>query len=133
MHQRIHGAIIDCDSVVNVCSDLLQAAKPVVRLLDIERVVCEAFGLGGKSLQEASKAQAIAQPRMLAMFLARKFTSSAYSDIGKHFGNRRHSTVISAEKKVNDWLSEGTTLPQRQGKVAVREIIKALEASLKLG
>ena len=30
--------------------------------------------------------------------------AQAYSEIGRHFGGRNHSTVISAEKKVQSWL-----------------------------
>ena len=43
---------------------------------------------------------------MLAMFLARKYTPAAYKEIGDYFGNRRHSTVISAEKTVEEWLRD---------------------------
>ena len=42
----------------------------------------------------------LAYPRMLAMYLARKHIGAAYSEIGRYFGDRNHSTVISAEKKV---------------------------------
>ncbi|HRV93197.1 MAG TPA: helix-turn-helix domain-containing protein, partial [Anaerolineae bacterium] len=41
--------------------------------------------------------------RMLAMFLARKLTQAAYSEIGDFFGGRNHSTVMFAEKKVRQW------------------------------
>ena len=49
-------------------------------------------------------AWAVSHPRMLAMYLARKHTGAAYSEIGRYFGGRNHSTVISAEKKVLEWL-----------------------------
>ena len=41
---------------------------------------------------------------MLAMFLARKHTQAAFSEIGEFFGGRNHSTVMSAVAKVEDWL-----------------------------
>ena len=40
------------------------------------------------------------------MFLARKHTGAAYSEIGRFFGGRNHSTVISAEKKVLGWIKD---------------------------
>ena len=40
------------------------------------------------------------------MYLARKHTGAAYSEIGRYFGGRNHSTVISAEKKVAGWLRD---------------------------
>ena len=41
---------------------------------------------------------------MMAMYLARKHTGAAYTEIGRYFGGRNHATVISAEKKVQKWL-----------------------------
>ena len=52
----------------------------------------------------------ISQLRMLAMLLARKYTPAAYQEIGQYFGHRRHSTVISAEKTIEQWLSNNAPL-----------------------
>ncbi len=116
----------------NSVYDLVQATQPVVRLGDIERVVCEVFGLSPTSLQSSSKTRTIAQPRMLAMFLARKYTPAAYKEIGDYFGNRRHSTVISAERTVEEWLRENTSLGDERG-LTVRDAIRHVESHLQVG
>ncbi len=113
--------------------DLIRASQPVIRLSDIERVVCENFRLEPKSLQTKGKAKFVSGPRMLAMFLARKHTRAAYSEIGEYFGNRQHSTVISAQKKVAQWLESNGAVPQGTGSVTVREVLRRLEASLQVG
>jgi len=41
------------------------------------------------------------------MWLARKFTRAAFAEIGEYFGRRSHSTVISAQNKVEHWLVDG--------------------------
>lgn len=120
------------DQCWNAVYDLVQATQPVVRLGDIERVVCEVFGLAPTSLQSASKTRTIAQPRMLAMFLARKYTPAAYKEIGDYFGNRRHSTVISAEKTVEEWLRENTAMGDARG-LTVRDAIRHVETHLQVG
>lgn len=116
----------------NAVYDLVQATQPVVRLGDIERVVCEVFGLAPTSLQSSSKTRTIAQPRMLAMFLARKYTPAAYKEIGDYFGNRRHSTVISAERTVEEWLRDNTSLGDERG-LTVRDAIRHVESHLQVG
>jgi len=116
----------------NSVYDLVQATQPVVRLCDIERVVCEVFGLAPTSLQSSSKTRTIAQPRMLAMFLARKYTPAAYKEIGDYFGNRRHSTVISAERTVEEWLRDNTSLGDERG-LTVRDAIRHVESHLQVG
>jgi chromosomal replication initiator protein len=121
------------DEALGASLDLIRASQPVIRLSDIERVVCENFRLEPKSLQTKGKTKFVSGPRMLAMFLARKHTRAAYSEIGEYFGNRQHSTVISAQKKVAHWLESNGAVPQGTGNVAVREVLRRLEASLQVG
>ena len=121
------------DQCWNSIYDLIQGTQPIVRLGDIERVVCEVFGLEPNSLQSDRKTRSVSQPRMLAMFLARKYTPAAYQEIGDFFGNRRHSTVISAEKTVGSWLEDNAKLQLARGSLAIREAMRHVEANLHVG
>jgi chromosomal replication initiator protein len=67
---------------------------------------------------------------MLAMFLARRHTAAAYSDIGRHFGGRNHSTAVAAEKKVRQWLEADGELTLGGPPVRVRELIERVEREL---
>jgi chromosomal replication initiator protein len=66
------------------------------------------------------------------MFLARKYTPAAYKEIGDYFGKRRHSTVISAEKTVTDWIKENAKLDSSRN-LNVRDILRQVEAQLRVG
>jgi chromosomal replication initiator protein len=68
---------------------------------------------------------------MLAMWLSRKYTRSAFADIGEYFGNRTHSTVISAQKKVDQWVADKSNLAMPQGDVDIQEVIRRLEQRLR--
>ena len=131
--QRVLGRPLGRDEAIRCSLDLIRACQPVVRMNDIEKVVCEAFGLEEKMLRAKSKCQSISQPRMLAMFLARKYTRTALSEIGEYFGNRQHSTVISAQKKVEQWIESDGLIGCGRGQIGVREILKNLEATLQVG
>jgi chromosomal replication initiator protein len=131
--QRLQGTLLQADDALRCTLDLVRASQPIVRLNDIERAVCGAFGLEQEMLRAKSKCQSISQPRMLAMFLARKYTRTALSEIGEYFGKRQHSTVISAQKKVEQWLSTDDAIPLGRSKVHVREILRNLEAVLQVG
>ena len=48
---------------------------------------------------------------MLVMFLARKWTRAALSEISRTLGRKSHSTVVSAQHKVTEWLADGKTVP----------------------
>ena len=87
--------------------DLIDHQGRAVKLADIEKAVCDVFGLDAQSLQSGGKAKTVSHPRMLAMWLARKHTRAALSEIGSYFGRRSHSTVISAQKKIESWMASG--------------------------
>ncbi len=91
-------------------ADLIAHSGRAVRLHDIEKAVCEVFGLEPASLQSDVKGKRVSHPRMLAMWLARKHTRAALSEIGHFFGRRSHSTVVSAQKRVDGWMTSGLPL-----------------------
>ncbi len=104
-----------------------------VKLADIEKAVCEVFGLTPATLQSAGKAKAVSHPRMLAMFLARKHTRAPLSVIGAYFGRRSHTTVISAQKKVKSWMAGGSAVRLSDRAVSLEETIRRVEERLRAG
>jgi chromosomal replication initiator protein len=70
---------------------------------------------------------------MLAMWLARKYTRSALTEIGHYFGHRSHSTVISAQRRVNQWLSSGAPVALADRTWEIDEAIRHIERRLEAG
>ena len=101
---------VDRTLAEHALADLVRHATPMIGLSQIETAVCQAFDLDPATLRSDSRVKSVAQPRMLAMWLARKHTRSALSEIGDHFGRRTHSTVISAQRKVDYWVNDGQQL-----------------------
>jgi len=116
-----------------VLSDLFRNARKVVKISDVERAICDEFGIDARSLQSPGRSRAVSQPRMLAMWLARKHTRAAYAEIGEYFGNRSHSTVISARKKVEGWMKAGSTVDMSDGPCNAAEALRRLESRLRTG
>ncbi len=128
----VGGGVLTWEKAWEAVFDLVQATQPVVRIVDIDRVVCSVFGLEPQSLKSSSKMRSVSQPRMLAMFLARKYTPAAYKEIGEYFGKRRHSTVISAEKTVESWLNENAGVAVARG-MSIQDAIRHVESQLQVG
>ncbi len=116
-----------------VLADLVNSASREVELPEIERAVCKVFGLSRQSLQSNCKSRAVSHPRMLAMWLARKYTRAALSEIGDYFGKRSHSTVISAEKKVGDWMDHGKSMNCGSKSRQIRDAVQEIEQALQIG
>jgi chromosomal replication initiator protein len=72
-------------------------AKAVIK--HTTAAVARQMQLTAGQLKGKSRQQAIADARGLAMFIARRLTQASYAEIGRHFGNRDHSTVLHACQK----------------------------------
>jgi chromosomal replication initiator protein len=114
-------------------ADMVRSSGRVVRLWDIEKAVCDVFGLEPSALQTDNKAKRISHPRMLAMWLARKHTRAALSEIGQFFGRRSHSTVVSAQKQGDNWMASGQPLDLAQRTWKVDDAIRQVEQRLAAG
>jgi len=119
--------------VEEALADLVRSSARSVRLADIERAVCQAFGIESGSLQSSRRARTTSHPRMLAMFLARKHTTAALTEIGAHFGRRSHSTVIAAQKAVGEWVAKRSPIVLADAAWDVEEAIRRVEDVLRAG
>ncbi len=127
------GKSVDLELAESALADLIQAAARPVRLPEIVSAVCDVFGVESDQLQSSSKAASVVLPRMLVMFLARKYTRAALSEIGQSVGRRSHSTVVSAQNKVNGWLANGRRVPLGHGECSLEEALRRVESRLKTG
>lgn len=131
-HASLTGRRLDVALARSALRDTIRFTAQAVALRDIEKAVGRLFGVDPEALRSDGRARSVSHPRMLAMYLARKHAGASYSEIGRHFGGRNHSTVISAEKKVRAWLDD----EQHQGLLAgferVGEAVAAVERELGL-
>jgi chromosomal replication initiator protein len=67
---------------------------------DIQRVVCHHFKLRSGDLLSKDRHKSIAFARHVAMYLCKQRLKSSFPEIGRAFGNRDHTTVMAAVKKV---------------------------------
>jgi chromosomal replication initiator protein len=104
------GLPVTLDLAEEALADLVRSSCRSIRLADIERAVCTAFGIDEGGLQVSKRSRAVSHPRMLAMFLARKHTRAALTEIGGYFGKRSHSTVVTAQKTVASWMKDKTPI-----------------------
>ena len=114
-------------------ADLVRSSGRSVRLADIERAVCAAFGIEAGALKSAQRGKKVNHPRMLAMFLARKHTPAPLTEIGSYFGRRSHSTVISAQKAVDEWVAKQSRIVLADAEWNAADAIRRVEETLRAG
>jgi len=136
---RLHAAVcatgekLTVEFARRVLADMLAARQQVVHLADIRKAVCEVFQIDPSGLCGRGKQRQLSYPRMLAMWLARKYTRAALSEIGQFFGGRSHSTVLFAQKQVDHWLSQGRPLRLAGAVWHPEEAIRQVEKYLRVG
>jgi chromosomal replication initiator protein len=121
---------INLDRAKQALRDTIRHTGRVIGLRDVERAVCRLFQIDAALLKSDSRTRALAYPRMLAMYLARKYVGAPYNEIGHFFGGRNHSTVISAERKVKEWLDAEERNGLLPGFETVADLLADLEGSL---
>jgi chromosomal replication initiator protein len=124
------GKRLELNLAQSALRDTIRHTSRTVGLRDVERAICQLFQVSPEALKSDCRARALAYPRMMAMYLARKHTGIAYSDIGRYFGDRNHSTVISAEKKVQSWLRAEERSAVLPGFETVADLLADLERTL---
>ena len=67
---------------------------------------------------------------MLAVYLARKHTAATYTEVGRYFGGRNHSTAVAAEKTVKQWIQVNEELPVDERRIRVRDVVELMEREL---
>ena len=77
---------------------------------DIQRAVCDTFGITMLDMVSDRRGHAVAHPRQVAMYLARHLTQLSLPAIGHHFGNRDHTTVMYACRVVEERIAKDRQL-----------------------
>ncbi|MEZ4307400.1 MAG: chromosomal replication initiator protein DnaA [Polyangiaceae bacterium] len=91
---------------------------------DIQRAVCHHFHLRSIDLTSKDRHKSVAFARHVAMYLCKQRLKCSFPEIGRAFGNRDHTTVMSAVRKIE---------AQRESDPQVRAHLEALERKLAEG
>ena len=98
---------VDLALVQTVLKDLITLDEDnVIAPVDIINHTAEYFKLTVDDLYGSSRSQAVATARQIAMYLCRELTNLSLPKIGQLFGNRDHTTVMYANKKISELMKE---------------------------
>jgi chromosomal replication initiator protein len=101
---------VTVDTAQDLLADLLRANDRRTTIEDIQRKVCEHYGIRLADMHSPRRARPVARPRQLAMYLCKQLTTHSLPEIGRKFGGRDHTTIIHGVRKIEELLAGDPTL-----------------------
>lgn len=100
-YSKMFSKEVDFETAKALLKDLTRKEPPKIITIDlIQKEVSDFFSITVKDLKSNQKQKKFSEPRQIAMFLSRKYTTSSFPEIGSKFGGKNHSTVVHAVKNV---------------------------------
>ena len=69
---------------------------------DIQKKVSEYYQIRPTDIRSQKRARQFSHPRQIAMYLCKRLTKHSFPEIGKQFGDRDHTTVMHAVRKIDE-------------------------------
>jgi chromosomal replication initiator protein len=121
----IHQVPVTVQLASEVLSDVIAASAPrQVTARRILEATAKAFDLTIEEMCGPSRRRPLVAARQTAMYLFRELTDYSYPAIAREFGDRDHTTVMHAQKKVARLMGE-----KRQVYEQVTDLIHKIKAS----
>ena len=112
---------IDLDFAQETLGAAITGPREVITVEAVIKTVANYYGLKVSDIKSPRRHKSISSPRAIAMYLSRQHTKDSYPDLGRSFGGKHHTTVISAVEKIAERLKDDP---------ALRSELHAIEAAL---
>ena len=104
---NLNKTAIDMSLTQTVLKDLVLSEETnIIAPGSIISLTAIFYQLSVEDLYGSSRSQTIALARQVAMYLCREMTNLSLPKIGQLFGNRDHTTVMYANKKISELMKE---------------------------
>ena len=109
-YASLSGQEIDLNFARHTLDSSITRPRDHLSVETILRTVANYYGLKVSDLKSGRRHKSIAGPRAIAMYLSRTHTKESYPDLGRAFGGKHHTTIISAVEKTMTRLKDDLSL-----------------------
>jgi chromosomal replication initiator protein len=100
-YSSLTGAEITLLMAQQVLKNLVDMGERRVSIENVQRAVCQEFGLTLPQLKAKNNSRPVAYPRQVAMYLVKELTTASLPQIGREFGGKHHTTVLHSINKIS--------------------------------
>lgn len=108
---KIKGRILSVQEIKEILKKNTKPAKTITTN-HVIKTIADFYGIEEKNLFEKTRKKEIVKPRQVAMYILREDLNISYPFIGQKFGQRDHTTVIHAYRKINDIIKNNEKFNQ---------------------
>jgi chromosomal replication initiator protein len=117
---------VDMTLTETVLKDLIgESDRPEINAATIMAVTAEYFAISIDDLTGSSRSRVLVSARQMAMYLCRELTDLSLPKIGEKFGNRDHTTVMHADRKIRTQMAEKLTVYNQIAELTSRIKVRA--------
>ncbi|MGJ8527281.1 chromosomal replication initiator protein DnaA [Maritalea sp.] len=110
---QLTGEPVTVELAEKALHDLMRARDSRrIKIDEIQIMVAKHFKVSKPDLLSSRRSRSVVRPRQIAMYLSKMLTSRSLPEIGRRFGNRDHTTVLHAVRKVEQLMSEDNGFAQ---------------------
>jgi len=99
---QLTGRSVDLEFAQSMLADAVRANARRITVDEIQKICAAHYKIDPAEMRSKRRARAVARPRQVAMYLAKKMTPRSLPEIGRIFGGRDHSTVIHAVRTIEE-------------------------------
>jgi chromosomal replication initiator protein len=126
--RQLEGALTQLETLAKMGRPLMDVAAAATHFRPqvdagrptLERIVAQVarlFKIKPALLKSPERSRGILWPRQISMYLARRLTALSLSQVGDYFGQRDHTTVLHACRKVQEALHADPSLSGTLGQL----------------
>ena len=101
---------LDLELTKDTLKDILPDGDRRSKAPEIIKHVARFYGLKLSEIKSRTNSRQIAVPRQVAMYLCKKLTDLSFPEIGRHFNDKHHSTVMYSVEKIEQMRRQDVDL-----------------------
>lgn len=108
---RIKGGVLNIQDIKEILKKNIKPLKTLT-IGQVIKIIADFYNIDEKNLFKKTRKKEIVKPRQIAMYLLREDLNTSYPYIGQKFGQRDHTTVIHAYRKISEVIKTDEKLKQ---------------------
>ena len=112
VHARLKNGAITIEEAKKILSSILNKSSQYIPPKEVIKKIISFYDLNESEILGHSRKKELVKPRQIVMYLLRNELKYSYTNIAEKMGNRDHTTVIHACKKITKEIEDNPVFAQ---------------------